>query len=128
MNIPEFERTRGVAPGKIVQVIRDGGFRKYDKYLHSKVKKPDEYAVMLVPEAAKMLEQAFPADQPVKARRSENRRLTERVQCRLSSDAYAALQQALTRSEYETIQGLLAHIINLYIEREEQAHGTSHQQ
>lgn len=121
LQVKAFREERGITCGQIVGVVREQ-YPKYDKYLHSKVERPEEYGVRLVNGAERLLEEAFAKTAPTPDKR-DRRRLPARIQCRLSKTEYGRLQQALKRAGFDTIQAGLAYIINCYLEQEDK-HGT----
>ena len=117
LQLKDFCSERGITGAQVVQVMREQ-YAGYDKYLHSKVCQPDKYGVRLVNDAERLLEDAFAKTAP-DGRRRDCRRLPTRVQCRLSKTDYERLQQALRRDGFDTVQAGLAHIINMYINKED---------
>lgn len=116
MNLPQFEKDQGISAKDIVPVMRKQ-YRKYDKPLHSKLKRPDAYGICLLPKAAKFLKEAFPT-----ARKRENRRLSHRVQFRLSEWHYEALQRVLKEKYgFSTTQDGLSYIVVQFLNQEGQA-------
>lgn len=123
LDVKAFREERSLTAAQMVQVVREQ-YPKYDKYMHSKVERPEEYGVRLVNDAERLLEEAFSRTAP-NARRKDSRRLPQRIQCRLSKKDYARLQQALKRAGYDTIQAGLAFIISHYLEQTENRSNTS---
>ena len=92
-----------------VRAVRDAGFAKYDKALHSKCKRPDLYGICRVKEA----EQAIAAQKP-KTPRKDNRKKSIRVQGRLSKKENTLLQQAFTASCHKTMQDFVSAALMAY--------------
>lgn len=116
LHVKNFREERNLTSSQIVKVIREQ-FPKYDKYLHSKVERPEEYGIRLVNEAETRIEDAF-LKTALNSHKRDNRRLPQRIQCRLSKANYERLQQALKRDGFDTVQAGLSYIINLYLEKE----------
>lgn len=116
MNLPKFEKDQGISAKDIVPVMRQQ-YRKYDKPLHSKLKRPDAYGICLLPKAARFLKEAFPSAQ--NAPKRENRRLPCRVGARLSREHYNALQRLLKEKYgFDTTQDGLSYIIIWFMDKE----------
>jgi len=112
----EFRKERGLFVREIVGVMQER-YPKYDKHLHSKVERPDEYGVRLLNDAERLIEDAFASTSP-KSRKRDCRKLPQRVQCRLAQADYDRLQQALKRHGYETMQAGLRDLIIKFLEGE----------
>lgn len=82
-----------------IEAVRDAGFPKYDKTLHSKCKRSDLYGIQRIPAAQRAID-----EQPAKRPRKDVRQFKDRVSCRLPSDEYALLQQAFAASTDKTMQ------------------------
>lgn len=115
LNVKQFRMERGLPAKQIVSVMKEQ-YPKYDKALHSKVERPEQYGIRLVSGAEKLLEAAFAGTAPA-ARKREKRRLPQRLQCRVSKRDYRRLQLALKADGFDTMQSGLAHIIHAYLER-----------
>lgn len=94
---------------QVVRVVRER-YPKYDKYLNSKVERPEKYGVRLVNDAERILETAFQktASAP---RKPDRRRLPRRIQCRLSRAHFERLQQAFNVAGFDTIQSGLQYLV-----------------
>lgn len=112
--VKEFREARGLQGKQIVEVMREK-YPKYDKTIHSKVERPEEYGIRLLCEAENLIEEAF-AGTAVQAKKRDGRRLPCRVQCRMSKARFERLQQALRAEGFETVQAGVAHIIARYLE------------
>lgn len=84
----------------------------YDKSLNSKVKKPEKYAIMLIPEAQKLI--AAPDAQKPAEKRSASRAV--KVIVRMSKTRRTALQR-LCRANGTTVQDFLLDYIVASIEK-----------
>jgi len=98
---------------EIVKIIREH-YPKYDKFLHSKVKRPELYAIRLIEEAEKLIS----PEKPQEARRADRHRLRCRVSCRLSERKKRRLQQALRKYGITSMQDGLNYIIDQFLEEE----------
>ena len=112
--VKEFREARGLQGKQIVEVMREK-YPKYDKTIHSKVERPEEYGIRLLCEAENLIEEAF-AGTAVQAKKRDGRRLPCRVQCRMSKARFERLQQALRAEGFETVQAGVAHISARYLE------------
>lgn len=121
LHVKEFRAERGLMAKQMVEVLREQ-YPKYDKALHSKVERPEEYGIRLVNEAERLLEDAFQKTTPA-SRKPDRRRLPVRIQCRLSKTNYTQLQLALKRAGFDTVQAGLTYIINLYLDKRVDAFG-----
>lgn len=115
LDVKQFRMERGLPAKQIVSVMKEQ-YPKYDKALHSKVERPEQYGIRLVCGAEKLLEAAFAGTAPAAPKR-ENRRLPARLQCRVSRTDYRRLQLAFWSDGFGTMQSGLAHIIHAYLER-----------
>jgi len=113
LEVKNFRELRGLMVGDIVAVMKEQ-YPKYDKHLHSKVERPEEYGVRLVNDAERLLEEAFAETAP-KPRRPDRRRLPNKVQCRLSKAEFDRLQHALKADGFDTIQAGMTHVIRFYL-------------
>ena len=113
LQVKEFREERGLSSRDMVSVLHET-FPGYDKYLHSKVERPDKYGIRLVNEAERLLQDAFVSThQEVKKR--DTRRLPCRVQCRMSKTKLERLQQALKADGFDTVQAGIAYVIDKYL-------------
>ena len=112
--VKEFREARGLQGKQIVEVMREK-YPKYDKTIHSKVERPEEYGIRLLCEAEKLIEEAF-AGTVVQAKKRDGRRLPCRVQCRMSKARFERLQQTLREEGFETGQEGVSHILARYLD------------
>lgn len=94
-----------------VKAVREAGFLKYDKALHSKCKRPDLYGICRTAEA----EKAIASQPPVKPRK-DVRKKAIRVQGRLTKKDGALLQQAFAASAHKTMQDFVSAAVMKYAE------------
>ena len=104
----------------IVNLVKTA-YPKYDKYLHSKTKRPDEYGICLVSEAQELIKATY-GEKPQEARRADKHRLKYKVQCRVTKTKFRRLQQCKKQQGYGTMQTFLDFIINEYL-KERMNHG-----
>ena len=96
---------------------------KYDKTLHSKCKRGEDYGIQLRPSAidaiCRKLGAKVPTDMPAqvvtKLRKPDNRTLPCRITCRLSEDEYGMLQLLIRRDGHATMQDWLLQYVRQYI-------------
>lgn len=95
---------------EVVALIK-AEYPKYDKYLHSKVKKPLEYGIRLLEEAEKLIT----TTEPQKPHRADRHRIRCKVSCRLKERKKKRLQLALKKHGYFNMQDGLNYIIDLFL-------------
>lgn len=114
LDVRQFKESRGITSKEMVEVAREQ-FPKYDKYLHSKVERPNDYGIRPVLALESAWESAFASTVP-QCRKKDNRRLKARIQCRMTNTELERLQHALSADGYDTIQAGLTAIIKKYLE------------
>ena len=87
-------------------------YPKFDKPLLSKCEHGDEYGVCLRRDAMELIVGKYAAEQTV---RIENRKLKNRISCRLSDEDYEALVTLQNDNGYTTMQNFLTYIIRCFI-------------
>lgn len=112
MNMELFERDRGIESRHIVPVVKELA-PKYDKHLHSKVKKVDDYSVQLIPEIERLLYERFPEGE---TKKQPVRRLTCRVYTRMTKVTKEALQRAFEADGYASMQEGMVFLATQYLE------------
>lgn len=112
MNMELFEQEHGIESRDIVPVVKELA-PKYDKYLHSKVKKVDDYGVQLIPEIEQLLHERFPNSEPQKR---PVRRLTCRVYTRMTKNTKEALQRAFEADGHASMQAGMIFLATKYLE------------
>ncbi len=80
MNIREVRIRSGAQAKEFVEIVRAVGFQKYDKTLHSKVERPEEYGIRLVSKAESTIKDFCQND--VKPAKPDRHRLKQRVSFR----------------------------------------------
>ena len=113
MDVKAFAEEHKIMDKDIISTIQSE-FKKYDKHLHSKVKRPEEYGIRLVEDAELLIESAY-ATEPKTPRRADTHKLKCRVSCRLTKRKLKRLQQAFKGDGYDTIQDGLDFIIDKYL-------------
>ena len=98
-------------------------YPKYDKYLHSKTKRPDEYGICLVNEAKELIKSVY-GEKPQEPRRADKHRLQHKAQCRMTKSKFRRLQLCFKKDGYNTMQSGMDFIINEYL-KERINHGKS---
>ena len=114
LNLTNFREERGITSAQVVSVMREQ-YSGYDKYLNSKVERPEKYGVRLVNDAERLLEEAFTKTVEISCKR-DRRKLPCRIQCRMTRTKFERLQQALKREGFDTVQAGIAHVIDLWLE------------
>lgn len=113
LNPTQFCAERGISLRDAVAVLKEQ-YPGVDRQLMCKASNPEKYAIRLVNDAERLLEDSFIKTSP-EARRPDRRRLPVRVQCRLSTARFEALQRSLRRDGFDTVQGGLAYLIEQYL-------------
>ena len=114
LDVRQFRESRGITSKDMVEVAREQ-FPKYDKYLHSKVERPNDYGIRPVLALESAWESAFASTTP-QCRRKDNRRLKARIQCRMTEREYEALQRRFKAQGFDTMQDGVKYIIGRYLE------------
>lgn len=117
IDVKAFREERGITARDMIDVARES-YPKYDKYLHSKVERPDEYGVRPVLALESAWECAF-ASTAKKCHKRDNRRLKARIQCRMTQTEFERLQHAFRRDGYTTMQEGMSNLIKQYINKGE---------
>lgn len=91
---------------------------RYDKHLHSKIKRPDLYGIRLTEAAEQAVQDAFG---PPRDTSKDYHKLKAKIQCRLTDAEIDRLQSALKADGFVTMQDCLSHLVRSYIERIENA-------
>ena len=120
MDIKSFAADHGLQDKEVVNLVKSE-HPKYDKYIHSKVKRPDDYGIKLLDSAEKLIQDTFGTNSPA-PRRTDKRRKPCRIQVRLSKHDYKVLQQCIKRDGYDTMQAGVSKIIRDYL-KERKDHG-----
>jgi hypothetical protein len=107
----------------LVEIVR-GLYPKYDKTLHSKVKRGDAYGITLRQDAQKAVCEAYGIN-PSNQRRSDNRTLPGRISCRLDNATYEALQQLVKSDGYDTMQSWLSQHLRSHVKRKMKRENTN---
>lgn len=102
-----------------IAVLRANGYDGVTNQTLSIARKPEKYALCLVPRARKLMQIAFPNDPivPEDARPADKQPADPTVRCRLPEERKAELLEALREDGYSEIQAGLAFIINMYLIR-----------
>ena len=97
-----MRREKNIRANEVTAVIRSHR-GKFDASLLSKVERPGEYGVQLVPSVAKIVQAAF-GYEPRRERKSDNRALPCRVSFRLSPAEYSGLQTSISADGFDSFQ------------------------
>lgn len=100
--LADMRREKNIRANEVTAVIKSHR-GKFDASLLSKVERPGEYGVQLVPSVAKIVQAAF-GYAPRRSRRSDNRTLPCRVSFRLSPSEYSGLQTAISADGFDSFQ------------------------
>lgn len=90
----EMRREKNIRANEVVAVIK-AHRPKFDAALFSKVERPGDYGVQLLPSVAKIVQAAF-GYEPRRSRRSDNRTKPCRISGRLTNECYSDLQTAFS--------------------------------
>lgn len=100
--LADLRRDKNLRANEVTAVIRSH-HPKFDQALYSKVERPEDYGVQLIPTAGKIVKEAF-GYEPRRTRRSDNRTYPCRVSFRLSPAEYASLQTAISADGFDSFQ------------------------
>ena len=110
----------GLSASSLVSKVQEA-YPKYDKHLHSKCERTEEYGVTLCEEGMELLLNAYGPERPKTAPQRYNRRTPCLVSCRLTREEFAQLQQVITASGYDSMQAFVAKVLRGYIRRYEKS-------
>ena len=108
----------GLPASSLVSRIQEA-YPKYDKHLHSKCERTEEYGIALCEEGMDLLLNTYGAQTPKTAPQRPNRRTPCLVSCRLTREEFEQLQQVITASGYDSMQAFVAKVLRGYIRRYE---------
>lgn len=114
IDVKAFREERGITARDMIDVARES-YPKYDKYLHSKVERPDEYGVRPVLALESAWECAF-ASTAKKCHKRDNRRFKARIQCRMTQTEFDRLQHRFRSQGFDTMQAGIKYLITTYLE------------
>ena len=114
IQMKEFRESRNLSPREIVELVQEDA-PGFDKYLLSKVERPEKYGIRLLNEIEQNLAEAFPLTVP-EARKPDRRKNPCRLYCRLGKRMYGQLQRAFQADGFKTTQDGLVYIISKYLE------------
>lgn len=125
IQMKEFREGLNLSQRDIIDVVQESA-PGFDKYLLSKVERPEKYGIRLLNEIEQNLAEAFPPTVP-EARKPDRRKNPCRLYCRVGKRMYGQLQRALQADGFKTTQDGLVYIISKYLEghngtEEETAH------
>lgn len=113
IQMKEFRESRKLSPREIVELVQEDA-PGFDKYLLSKVERPEKYGIRLLNEIEQNLAEAFPLTVP-EARKPDRRKNPCRLYCRLGKRMYGQLQRAFQADGFKTTQDGLVYIISKYL-------------
>lgn len=108
----------GLSAGTLVKQVQHI-YPKYDKHLHSKCERTEEYGITLCEEGMDLLLNTYGAQTPKTAPQRPNRRNPCLVSCRLTKAEFELLQQVITASGFDSMQAFVARVLRGYIRRYE---------
>lgn len=125
IQIKEFRESRKLSQRDIIDVVQESA-PGFDKYLLSKVERPEKYGIRLLNGIEKNLLEAYPQTAP-QPRKPDRRKNPCRLYCRVGKRMYGQLQRAFQADGFKTTQEGLVYIISKYLEgrdgtEEETAH------
>ncbi len=102
-----------------IAVLRANGFDGVTNQTLSIARKPEKYALCLIPRAKKLMQLAFPNDPivPEDSRPADNKPSDPTVRCKLPEHRKAELAEALREDGYSDMQSGLSYIIDIYLVR-----------
>jgi hypothetical protein len=117
MDINEFANKNNLHDKDIVALVQSE-FPKYDKHLHSKVKRPDEYGVRLVEGAEALIIGHAPVTS-CKAHSAQARPYRYYIRYRVSKRKRERLQLCLIANGYDTMQDFLNDLTDYFLDHQE---------
>lgn len=114
IQMKEFREGRNLSQRDIIDVVQESA-PGFDKYLLSKVERPEKYGIRLLNEIEQNLVEAFPLTAP-EARKPDRRKNPCRLYCRVGKRMYGQLQRALQADGFKTTQDGLVYIISKYLD------------
>lgn len=114
IQMKEFREGLSLSQRDIVDVVQESA-PGFDKYLLSKVERPEKYGIRLLNEIEQTLVEAFPQTAP-EPRKPDRRKNPCRLYCRVGKRMYGRLQRALQADGFKTTQDGLVYIISKYLE------------
>ena len=114
IQMKEFREGRNLSQRDIIDVVQESA-PGFDKYLLSKVERPEKYGIRLLNEIEQTLVEAFPQTAP-EPRKPDRRKNPCRLYCRVGKRMYGQLQRALQADGFKTTQDGLVYIISKYLE------------
>lgn len=113
MWISDMRAEKGLKIMEVLPVIKEVA-PSYDGPLHSKVERPDEYGIELLPRVKTHVCGHFDF-KPSKPRTRDFRTLPYRIQGRLEKDEFDRLQIAIREDGYHTVQDFLRDMVQRYL-------------
>lgn len=111
----ELRVTYGINAWDMVDEVQKR-YPKYDRTLHTKCERGDEYGVELREDAMESICKRFlPEKKPVKARKRDFHRLTYRIYGRLTKTAYTALQRQIKADGFDSVQSWITYAVQRYL-------------
>lgn len=114
IQMKEFREGLNLSQRDIIDVVQESA-PGFDKYLLSKVERPEKYGIRLLNEIEQTLVEAFPQTAP-EPRKPDRRKNPCRLYCRVGKRMYGQLQRALQADGFKTTQDGLVYIISKYLE------------
>lgn len=114
IQMKEFREGLNLSQRDIIDVVQESA-PGFDKYLLSKVERPEKYGIRLLNGIEKDLLEAYPQTAP-RPRKPDRRKNPCRLYCRVGKPVYERLQRALRADGFETVQAGLNYIIGKYLE------------
>ena len=114
IRMKEFREGLNLSQRDIIDVVQESA-PGFDKYLLSKVERPEKYGIRLLNDIEQTLVEAFPQTAP-EPRKPDRRKNPCRLYCRVGKRMYGQLQRALQADGFKTTQDGLVYIISKYLE------------
>ena len=114
IQMKEFRESLNLSQRDIIDVVQESA-PGFDKYLLSKVERPEKYGIRLLNGIEKDLLEAYPRAAP-QPRKPDRRKNPCRLYCRVGKRMYGQLQRALQADGFKTTQDGLVYIISKYLE------------
>lgn len=111
----ELRVTHGINAWDMVDEVQKR-YPKYDRTLHTKCERGDEYGVELKDDAMLAIcERFMPEECTKKPKKRDSHRLTYRIYGRLTKTAYTALQRQIKADGFDSVQSWITYAVQRYL-------------
>lgn len=116
-----YRDSKGLTNSQIVKAV-SAAYPGYTKIQNTMVNNPDKYGVCLLPEAEKLIVEAYGEGDGIRIpgvkRRDCNRKKNNRLTVRLNDEMYNRVRDLMFRLRYDTVQDFLEAALVSMVEQE----------